>query len=144
VLRRAVTEFMQNGNVAKHLSSASLSQLITWARDLVRGMAWLHGQSTPVLHLDLKPENLLIDHKSTLKVGDFGLAKLLRANNTPSAASGTPVYMSPERLEGFPNSESTAADVYAFGMILWQFVTRKRPFEDEPLTVLGMPRACMR
>eukprot|EP01114_Cavostelium_apophysatum_P006068 TRINITY_DN1727_c0_g1_i1.p1 TRINITY_DN1727_c0_g1~~TRINITY_DN1727_c0_g1_i1.p1 ORF type:complete len:695 (-),score=171.92 TRINITY_DN1727_c0_g1_i1:120-2204(-) len=108
----------------------TLYEKLLIARDVCRGMAWLHHLG--VLHLDLKPENLLLDDRGTVKVTDFGYSKIkadsklgLESDENLSEG-GSPLYMAPERLDRKPYT--SAADVYSFGILFWQLLTRKEPF----------------
>lgn len=108
----------------------SLYEKLLIARDVCRGMAWLHHCG--VLHLDLKPENLLLDDRGGVKVTDFGYSKLKADSNLgiiPEenlSEGGSPLYMAPERLDR--KSYTSAADVYSFGILFWQLLTRKEPY----------------
>jgi len=94
------------------------------ARDASRGMEWLHGSTPQILHRDLKPANLLVDEHWNVKLCDFGLSSVkdpdvpLRVGKT---IPGTPLWMAPEVLMAQP--VDTKADVYSFGLVLWEMVT---------------------
>jgi serine/threonine protein kinase len=87
-------------------------------------MNWLHKQG--ILHLDLKPANILVNDNWIAKVADFGLSQF---KDKAIALGGTPNYMAPEMLTG--GKIDAKADVYAFGMILWELLMEKYPWEDE-------------
>ena len=104
------------------------------AHDIASGMAYLHSRQ--VLHGDLKCENVLLaeaPESSTevvvAKVADFGLSRNLVVGQThlSTQSHGTVTHMAPELLER--GRLSRASDVYSFGILLWELVNRKRPFE---------------
>jgi len=91
------------------------------ARDICAGVAAAHEKN--VVHRDLKPANVMIDGRGRGRVTDFGLAI---AGAHASDNSGTPAYMAPEQLAG--ESASTASDIYALGLVLYEIFTGRRPF----------------
>eukprot|EP01116_Phalansterium_solitarium_P021849 TRINITY_DN697_c0_g2_i2.p1 TRINITY_DN697_c0_g2~~TRINITY_DN697_c0_g2_i2.p1 ORF type:complete len:514 (-),score=132.79 TRINITY_DN697_c0_g2_i2:155-1696(-) len=106
----------------------SLYQRMKMAKDAALGMNWIHG-ITNIIHHDLKPANLLVDSNLTVKVTDYGFSQLKEAPEMRSkVAKGTPLWMSPEIMLGKPFNEK--CDVYSFGIILWQMLTRKEPFSN--------------
>lgn len=113
------------------------------ARQLGGALAHAHAQG--VVHRDLKPENILVrrqaDHRPDIKVLDFGMARLLVGQNAPLTAKGavfgTPEYMPPEQAMGRP--VDPRADQYAFGVIVFEMLSGKRPFSAKgPLEMLQM------
>lgn len=89
------------------------------AIQLAAGLEAAHAEH--VLHLDLKPANLMIDRNGNLKIADFGLARINLKGDNSGTIAGTPGYMAPEQALG--ESLSTAADIYAFGLILYEMAT---------------------
>jgi len=106
-------------------------------------MNYLHKRS--VLHLDLKPLNILVDNGYICKVSDFGLSKVaikISENNSLHATNngaGTPVYMAPEVF--MATNVGSKADVYSFGIIMWQLVSREQPFAEYNPVFRGNPYA---
>jgi ligand-binding sensor domain-containing protein/tRNA A-37 threonylcarbamoyl transferase component Bud32 len=96
--------------------------------------AHAHG----VIHRDLKPSNVLVDARGNLFLTDFGIAKLLESSpqfTGTGALIGTPDYMSPEQAQGLKVDQRT--DIYSLGIILYEMVTGRVPFEAEtPLAVI--------
>jgi serine/threonine protein kinase len=97
-----------------------------------------------ILHRDLKPSNILIDSSGQPLVTDFGLAKRVSADGRltvtgTGTALGSPLYMAPEQAGGAARQISTAADIYSLGVILFELLTGRLPFEAEtPLATLSL------
>lgn len=108
----------------------SLLQRMRMARDAALGVLWLHSSNPVFIHRDLKTSNLLIDSNMTVKVCDFGLSQIKakgeQLKDGQEGAKGTPLWMAPEVLLGQPFNEK--ADVYSFGLVLWQILSRQELF----------------
>ena len=96
------------------------------ALDIARGVNYLHYFPTPVLHRDLKSLNILLDDAMNAKLADFGWTRFKAETMTNKI--GTYQWMAPEVIQGQEYSEK--ADVYSFGIILWELATRKPPFRE--------------
>ena len=122
-------EFIPGENLARLLERQGrlpAQRAVDIARGLCAGLDAAHGQG--ILHLDLKPSNLMIDDRGEVNINDFGLSLHLGASGParPQRA-GTPAYMAPEQyLEG---EVSVATDLYAVGLVLYELFTGHRPFE---------------
>jgi hypothetical protein len=104
------------------------------ARQVAEGLAEAHRVG--VVHRDLKPQNIMIDHDGRARIMDFGLSRFLEAEGVtnPGVMLGTPEYMSPEQVE--LKDVDARSDLYAVGIILFEMVTGKVPFEGQtPLAV---------
>jgi serine/threonine protein kinase len=102
-------------------------------RAAANALQYAHEQG--VLHRDVKPGNLLLDHHGTVWVADFGLAKLTDGESLTATGDllGTIAYMAPEALRGVADART---DVYGLGMTLYELVTGKMPFDDSNPAVL--------
>ncbi len=104
-------------------------QLADWLLEIARAVDHAHRRG--VLHRDLKPANILIGRRGKPWLTDFGLAKLLHGDNRLTLTTdhlGTPHYMAPEVVKESESEVSTASDVWALGVILWEGLTGKPPF----------------
>jgi serine/threonine protein kinase len=107
---------------------------ISIAKQVCEGLSEAHRLG--VVHRDLKPSNIMIDQEGNAKIMDFGIARSLKGKEITGAGViiGTPEYMSPEQVEGKKADERS--DLYALGVILYEMVTGRVPFEgDTPLSI---------
>ncbi|XVE79061.1 hypothetical protein DITRI_Ditri14bG0027500 [Diplodiscus trichospermus] len=102
-----------------------------YVRDIVSGLTYLHGHN--IVHGDIKPDNLLITSKGTVKIGDFSVSQVFEDDNDELRRSpGTPVFTAPECCLGLTYS-GKAADTWAVGVTLYCMVLGKYPFLSETL-----------
>jgi len=129
-----VTEFVKQGALKEILANNAIRLVwpkrLNMLRSAALGIAHLHGIGLPsgggtMVHSNLKPSNLLVDENWNVKVGDFGLTNIKRENATTTKC-GMPCWLAPEVLRGEAPTEK--ADVYVFGIIMWQVLTRREPF----------------
>ncbi|XP_071725776.1 uncharacterized protein [Rutidosis leptorrhynchoides] len=131
-----VTEFMVDGSLRhvllrkdRHLDHRK--RLII-AMDAAFGMEYLHSKN--IVHFDLKCDNLLVNMKDSsrpiCKVGDFGLSKIKRNTLVSGGVRGTLPWMAPELLNGGSNKVSEKVDVFSFGIVLWEILTREEPYAN--------------
>ncbi|XP_008811868.1 serine/threonine-protein kinase STY46-like isoform X2 [Phoenix dactylifera] len=124
-----VTEFMQGGSVYDFLHKQKgvfkLPALLRVAIDVSKGMNYLHQNN--IIHRDLKAANLLMDEKEAVKVADFGVARVKSQSGVMTAETGTYRWMAPEVIEHKPYDHK--ADVFSFGILLWELLTGKLPYE---------------
>lgn len=129
-----IMELCENGNLFQRIYDRrrrrmSYLEILQVAHDVAAGLAYLHPA---VLHLDLKPQNVLIDSTGRAKLADFGISKVKDPTKSylsqVTADNGTPQYMSPEQFNGSRIDEK--ADVYALGCILNECWTRRQPWKD--------------
>ncbi|KAK8625220.1 hypothetical protein V6N13_090095 [Hibiscus sabdariffa] len=124
-----VTEFMSGGSVYdylhKHKGVFKLPTLLKVAIDVSKGMNYLHQNN--IIHRDLKAANLLMDENEVVKVADFGVARVKTQSGVMTAETGTYRWMAPEVIEHKPYDHK--ADVFSFGIVLWELLTGKIPYE---------------
>jgi TolB-like protein/Flp pilus assembly protein TadD/predicted Ser/Thr protein kinase len=121
-------------SMIRMMGRLSPGQAVSIARQVCEGLAEAHRLG--VIHRDLKPQNVMIDRDGNVKIMDFGIARSLKAKGITGAGImiGTPEYMSPEQVEGKDADERS--DIYALGIVLYEMLTGKVPFEGEtPLSV---------
>ncbi|XP_059462709.1 probable LRR receptor-like serine/threonine-protein kinase At3g47570 [Corylus avellana] len=130
-----VLQYMSNGSLERWLYSynyyLNLIQRVNIMVDVASALDYLHhGQSESVVHCDLKPSNILLDEDMIAHVGDFGIAKILVENEdaTQTQILGTLVYIAPEY--GFQGKASIKCDIYSYGIILLEMISRKKPTDD--------------
>jgi len=107
---------------------------INIAKQICEGLTEAH--KLEVVHRDLKPSNIMIDKEGDVRIMDFGIARSLEAKGITGAGVmiGTPEYMSPEQVEGKETDQRS--DIYSLGVILYEMVTGRVPFEgDTPFTI---------
>uniref|UniRef100_A0A0N5C1X8 non-specific serine/threonine protein kinase n=1 Tax=Strongyloides papillosus TaxID=174720 RepID=A0A0N5C1X8_STREA len=125
-----VTELMTSGTLKlyiKRFKTISIKILKSWCRQILRGLNFLHTRNPPVIHRDLKCDNIFITGTTgSVKIGDLGLATLKNKSHAKSVI-GTPEFMAPEMYDEMYDE---AVDVYAFGMCLLEMVTGEYPYAE--------------
>ncbi|CAL9021997.1 unnamed protein product [Prunus brigantina] len=128
--RLLVYELLSNGTLASFLFAdvkPSWGQRIEIAYGIAKGLEYLHEEcSTPIIHCDIKPQNILLDDYYTARIADFGLAKLSMMNqsHTSTGIRGTKGYAAPEWFRNMPIT--TKVDVYSFGVVLLEIICCRR------------------
>jgi mitogen-activated protein kinase kinase kinase 7 len=129
-----VMEYAECGSLYKVLHQMkpppayNAGHAISWALQAAKGVAYLHSlKPKPLIHRDLKSPNLLlVNHGLTLKICDFGTA--CDKSTVMTNMKGSAAWMAPEVFEG--NTYSEKCDVFSWGIILWEMLTRRLPFEE--------------
>ncbi|CAI2350678.1 unnamed protein product [Caenorhabditis sp. 36 PRJEB53466] len=132
-----VTELMTSGTLKMYLKRfkrINIKVLKSWCRQILKGLSFLHTRNPPVIHRDLKCDNIFITGTTgSVKIGDLGLATLKNKSFAKSVI-GTPEFMAPEMYEEMYDE---SVDVYAFGMCLLEMVTGEYPYSEcmNPATI---------
>ncbi|KAI3940088.1 hypothetical protein MKW92_040055 [Papaver armeniacum] len=141
-MRALIYEFMPNSSLDKFIFSADKrpnhlgwDKLQEIAMGIARGIEYLHqGCDQRILHFDIKPQNILLDHNFTPKISDFGLAKLCTKGDSfisvsMAAARGTMGYIAPEVFSRNFGAISYKSDVYSFGVLLLEMAIGRKNTE---------------
>jgi serine/threonine protein kinase/Flp pilus assembly protein TadD len=118
----------------------TIGTAISIAKQVSEGLSEAHKLG--VIHRDLKPSNIMIDKDGNARIMDFGIARSLKGKGITGAGVmiGTPEYMSPEQVDGKETDQRS--DIYSFGIILYEMLTGKLPFEgDTPLSIAVQHRS---
>lgn len=125
-----VFEFMNQGDLRQKMESQgcfSEPEALMIAHQIAAGLAYIHGQK--IVHHDLKPENILVHqtHSELIyKLSDFNISRLNHSGHLLASNQGSPLYMAPEQ---FYDRYDHRADIYALGIILFELITGRTPFE---------------
>ncbi|GIL91129.1 hypothetical protein Vretimale_9576 [Volvox reticuliferus] len=126
-----ITELFTSGTLRqyrkkhKHIDEQVLKR---WAWQILQGLVYLHGHNPPIIHRDLKCDNIFVNGTSgVIKIGDLGLVTLCRGFTAPQSVLGTPEFMAPELYE---EKYDEKVDVYSFGMCLLELATMEYPYAE--------------
>lgn len=122
-------------DVIDEQSPLPIGQAARWARSIVDALGAAHARQ--IIHRDVKPQNVMLTDKGEIKLMDFGIA---RASNSAtltrqSGAIGTPYYMAPEQI-GDSRNVDERADIYAMGVVIYQMLTARLPFDEADVMAL--------
>ncbi|KAM3395019.1 serine/threonine-protein kinase STY13 [Capsicum galapagoense] len=126
-----VTEYAKGGSVRQFLTkrqnrAVPLKLAVRQALDVARGMEYVHGLN--LIHRDLKSDNLLIAADKSIKIADFGVARIEVQTEGMTPETGTYRWMAPEMIQHRPYTQKV--DVYSFGIVLWELLTGMLPFQN--------------
>ncbi|XP_059626389.1 probable serine/threonine-protein kinase WNK4 [Cornus florida] len=145
-----ITEMFTSGTLReyrKKYKRVDIRAIKVWARQILAGLIYLHDHDPPVIHRDLKCDNIFVNgHLGQVKIGDLGLAAILRGSRTAHSVIGTPEFMAPELYE---ESYNELVDVYSFGMCVLEMLTSDYPYSEctnpaqiyKKVTLGKLPRA---
>ncbi|MED6111157.1 putative serine/threonine-protein kinase wnk5 [Stylosanthes scabra] len=127
-----ITELFTSGTLReyrKKYKRVDIRAIKNWARQILSGLEYLHSHDPPVIHRDLKCDNIFVNgHLGQLKIGDLGLAAILRDGSQHAhSVIGTPEFMAPELYEEEYNE---LVDVYSFGMCMIELFTSEFPYSE--------------
>ncbi|XAR53273.1 Non-specific serine/threonine protein kinase [Bertholletia excelsa] len=129
--RLLVYEYMSNGSLADALFTSerklSWDERVGIALDIAKGIHYLHEEcETQIIHCDIKPQNILMDEYGNTRISDFGLAKLLKPDQTKTSTGirGTRGYIAPEWYRKSP--VTVKADIYSFGVVLLEIICYRK------------------
>ncbi|XP_054825803.1 serine/threonine-protein kinase WNK8 [Prosopis cineraria] len=125
-----ITELFISGSLRRYRrmhKNVELKAIKNWARQILRGLCYLHSLDPPIIHRDLKCDNIFINgNTGEVKIGDLGLATVLQ-QPTARSVIGTPEFMAPELYEEEYNE---LVDVYSFGMCMLEMITCEYPYSE--------------
>ncbi|KAK1436114.1 hypothetical protein QVD17_01889 [Tagetes erecta] len=125
-----ITELFTSGNLRQYRKkhkSVDLKAIKNWARQILQGLVYLHSHEPPIIHRDLKCDNIFVNgNHGEVKIGDLGLATLL-LRPTARSLIGTPEFMAPELYEEEYNE---LVDIYSFGMCILELITCEYPYSE--------------
>ncbi|GFQ02832.1 probable serine/threonine-protein kinase wnk4, partial [Phtheirospermum japonicum] len=125
-----ITELFTSGSLRQYRNkhkSVDMKAIKNWARQILRGLDYLHTHSPPVIHRDLKCDNIFVNgNHGEVKIGDLGLATIMQ-QPTARSVIGTPEFMAPELYEEEYNE---LVDIYSFGMCILELVTCEYPYSE--------------
>ncbi|XP_064174655.1 serine/threonine-protein kinase WNK1-like isoform X2 [Anguilla rostrata] len=125
-----VTELMTSGTLKTYLKRFKVMKikvLRSWCRQILKGLHFLHTRAPPIIHRDLKCDNIFITGPTgSVKIGDLGLATL-KSTSFAKSVIGTPEFMAPEMYE---EKYDESVDVYAFGMCMLEMATSEYPYSE--------------
>uniref|UniRef100_A0A803MTB2 non-specific serine/threonine protein kinase n=2 Tax=Chenopodium quinoa TaxID=63459 RepID=A0A803MTB2_CHEQI len=139
-----ITELCTSGDLRKYTNKHNLvgnTAIKNWSRQILSALNYFHDRSIPIVHRDVKIENIFIDgNLGTVKLGDYGFARKIKPGRSLTRCVGTPETMAPEILEAEYNEK---ADIFSFGMTLVQIVTKEKMYSEcnnDKELVFGMIR----
>ena len=138
--KRFITmEYVSGGDLKRFIRKSkqlTVDTAISIALQICEGLSEAHNLG--IVHRDLKPSNIMIEDNGDARIMDFGIARSIKGKDITGTGVmiGTPEYMSPEQVEG--KEVDQRADIYSLGVILYEMLTGRRPFEGDTAFVVGV------
>jgi serine/threonine protein kinase len=132
-LMAIVMEYLEGQDLGTYIEThgqVAERQATDWFRQILPAFSYTHEQD--IVHRDVKPSNIFLTKNGTLKVLDFGIAKIIDSNLSLTGTQsimGTPMYMSPEQIQ-IPKEVDYRTDIYSLGVMLYVLLTGKQPYDD--------------
>lgn len=117
-----VSEYMVNRTLVDHIGQGEFSwqDKVRICLNIAQALSDMHSRNPPILHRDIKPQNVLLDANLVAKLSDFGLSKIFVENANTQTVVGTPLWMAPEVIRG--ERYGTGSDVYSLAILMWQLL----------------------
>lgn len=130
-----VLPFCKNGSIQKEIGKFTEEQAWRLLRDVASGLVWLHNMNPPIIHQDIKPDNVMVSDNGDFMITDFGVSTHLRSTLRKSmsaafSSAGTIAYMAPERFSK-DNTPIMANDIYSLGATTYEMLLGDTPFGDD-------------
>eukprot|EP00946_MAST-07B_sp_MAST-7B-sp1_P004129 g4129.t1 len=127
-----ITEIVTEGTLrgfCERVNGLKISVVRKWADQILEGLIYLHSQTPPIIHRDLKCENVFVKGEDgSIKIGDLGLStQAMRDKASPGTVLGTPEFMAPEL---YTEHYDQTVDVYAFGLVILEMVSMETPYSE--------------
>nr|BBH92210.1 hypothetical protein KTA_04090 [Thermogemmatispora argillosa] len=132
-----VMEYASGGTLRQRHPSGirvPLETVVAYVRQVASALQYAHEQVPPVVHRDVKPQNMLVGRQGEILLSDFGIALIVTQYVHPRAVVGTAAYMAPEQFRG---EVHRASDQYALGVVVYEWLTGKRPFPGPDFVAYG-------
>lgn len=130
-----ILPFCKNGSTFKYLNEKRITEEEAWnlLHDVAAGLSYLHSKTPPVIHQDIKPDNILISDENHYMITDFGISarirSTLRRSKSQEMSGGTLAYMGPERFSQSP-APIMASDIWSLGATVYELLSGDTPFGD--------------
>lgn len=130
-----VLPYCKDGSIMRNVGKFTEEEAWRLIRDVARGLSWLHNMNPPVIHQDIKPDNVMIGENGDFMITDFGVSTHLKSTLRKSmsaafSSAGTIAYMAPERF-GKDNTPIMANDIYSLGATVFEMLTGDTPFGND-------------
>lgn len=126
-----INELLSGGSLKSYMKEfdhPKLKVIKKWCKDILEGLYYIHSLSPPIIHRDIKSDNIFIDkYTGTVKIGDFGLSTLLKERDKAKSTLGTLEFCSPEVYMG---KYGVKTDIYSFGMTMLELCTKELPYKE--------------